>query len=145
MIRLLSLVPLTALWSLAVFVSWQCQWSNWRFSWVFFPTFRGGFFYGLFPINLYLSELTLRYTALFCNKNCNRNTIWASPRLDWWQIYGESRNQGMKLLKDIRDYQILFIGLFLVLGIGTRDWTLQPELIGVAIAKGEMREQGKNS
>ncbi|WP_228013098.1 RnfABCDGE type electron transport complex subunit D [Nostoc edaphicum] len=37
------------------------------------------------------------------------------------------------LLKDIRDYQILFLGLFLVLGIGTRDWTLRPELIGVAI------------
>ncbi|WP_413200715.1 RnfABCDGE type electron transport complex subunit D [Nostoc piscinale] len=38
------------------------------------------------------------------------------------------------LLKDIRDYQILFLGSFLVLGIGTRDWTLHPELIGVAIA-----------
>ena len=38
------------------------------------------------------------------------------------------------LLKDIRDYQILFLGLFLVLGIRTRDWTLRPELIGVAIA-----------
>jgi Na+-transporting NADH:ubiquinone oxidoreductase subunit NqrB len=38
------------------------------------------------------------------------------------------------LLKDIRDYQILFLGLFLVLGIGTRDWTLRPELIGVVIA-----------
>jgi Na+-transporting NADH:ubiquinone oxidoreductase subunit NqrB len=38
------------------------------------------------------------------------------------------------LFKDIRDYQILFLGLFLVLGIGTRDWTLRPELIAVAIA-----------
>ncbi|MBE9049423.1 RnfABCDGE type electron transport complex subunit D [Nostocales cyanobacterium LEGE 11386] len=38
------------------------------------------------------------------------------------------------LFKDIRDYQILFLGLFLVLGIATRDWTLRPELIGVAIA-----------
>ncbi|WP_414546248.1 RnfABCDGE type electron transport complex subunit D [Nostoc sp. CCY0012] len=38
------------------------------------------------------------------------------------------------LFKDIRDYQILFLSLFLVLGIGTRDWTLRPELIGVAIA-----------
>ncbi|OCQ99489.1 Na+-transporting NADH:ubiquinone oxidoreductase, subunit NqrB [Nostoc sp. MBR 210] len=38
------------------------------------------------------------------------------------------------LLKDIRDYQILFLGSFLVLGIGTRDWTLHPEFIGVAIA-----------
>jgi Na+-transporting NADH:ubiquinone oxidoreductase subunit NqrB len=38
------------------------------------------------------------------------------------------------LFKDIRDYQILFLGLFLVLGIGTRDWTLRSPLIGVAIA-----------
>ncbi|AFZ23938.1 Na+-transporting NADH:ubiquinone oxidoreductase, subunit NqrB [Cylindrospermum stagnale PCC 7417] len=38
------------------------------------------------------------------------------------------------LLKDIRDYQILFLSLFLVLGIGTRDWTMRPELIVVAIA-----------
>ncbi|OUL28215.1 RnfABCDGE type electron transport complex subunit D [Nostoc sp. 106C] len=38
------------------------------------------------------------------------------------------------LLNDIRDYQILFLSLFLVLGIGTRDWTLRPEMIGVAIA-----------
>ncbi|MDZ7958239.1 MAG: RnfABCDGE type electron transport complex subunit D [Aulosira sp. DedQUE10] len=38
------------------------------------------------------------------------------------------------LLNDIRDYQILFLSLFLILGIGTRDWTLRPELIGVAIA-----------
>jgi Na+-transporting NADH:ubiquinone oxidoreductase subunit NqrB len=38
------------------------------------------------------------------------------------------------LLNDIRDYQILFLSLFLFLGIGTRDWTLRPELIGVAIA-----------
>ncbi|WP_392533700.1 RnfABCDGE type electron transport complex subunit D [Nostoc sp. C117] len=37
-------------------------------------------------------------------------------------------------LKDIRDYQILFLALFLVVGIGTRDWTLRPELIAVAIA-----------
>ncbi|AFY48203.1 Na+-transporting NADH:ubiquinone oxidoreductase, subunit NqrB [Nostoc sp. PCC 7524] len=37
------------------------------------------------------------------------------------------------LLKDIRDYQILFLSLFLILGIGTRDWTLRPELIAVAI------------
>ncbi|MEH1873090.1 RnfABCDGE type electron transport complex subunit D [Nostoc sp.] len=38
------------------------------------------------------------------------------------------------LFKDIRDYQISFLGLFLVLGISTRDWTLRPELIGVLIA-----------
>lgn len=38
------------------------------------------------------------------------------------------------LLKDIRDYQILFLSLFLILGISTRDWTLRPEMIAVAIA-----------
>lgn len=37
------------------------------------------------------------------------------------------------MLKDIRDYQILFLSLFLVLGIGTRDWTLRPELILVTM------------
>lgn len=37
-------------------------------------------------------------------------------------------------LRDVRDYQILFLSLFLVLGIGTRDWTLRPEFIAVAIA-----------
>ncbi|MEO0936168.1 MAG: Na+-transporting NADH:ubiquinone oxidoreductase, subunit NqrB, partial [Cyanobacteria bacterium J06641_2] len=30
------------------------------------------------------------------------------------------------LFKDIRDYQILYLSLFLVLGISTRDWTLRP-------------------
>jgi Na+-transporting NADH:ubiquinone oxidoreductase subunit NqrB len=40
----------------------------------------------------------------------------------------------MTLFKDIRDYQILFLSLFLILGISTRDWTLHPEIIGVAIA-----------
>jgi Na+-transporting NADH:ubiquinone oxidoreductase subunit NqrB len=33
------------------------------------------------------------------------------------------------LQKDPRNYQILFLCLFLVLGIGTRDWTLRPDLI----------------
>lgn len=37
------------------------------------------------------------------------------------------------LLKDARDYQIIFLSLFLVLGIGTRDWTLRPELILILI------------
>ncbi|MDJ0737416.1 MAG: RnfABCDGE type electron transport complex subunit D [Nostocaceae cyanobacterium] len=37
------------------------------------------------------------------------------------------------LFQDIRDYQILFLSLFLILGIGTRDWTLRPELIAVSI------------
>lgn len=37
------------------------------------------------------------------------------------------------ILEDVRDYQILFLSLFLFLGIGTRDWTLRPELILVVI------------
>ncbi len=31
--------------------------------------------------------------------------------------------------QDPRDYQIIFLSLFLVLGLGTRDWTLRPELM----------------
>ncbi len=38
------------------------------------------------------------------------------------------------LFQDARDYQILFLLLFLGLGIGTRDWTLHPAMIGTAIA-----------
>jgi Na+-transporting NADH:ubiquinone oxidoreductase subunit NqrB len=38
------------------------------------------------------------------------------------------------MFPDVRDYQILFLSLFLILGIGTRDWTLRPELILIAIA-----------
>jgi Na+-transporting NADH:ubiquinone oxidoreductase subunit NqrB len=38
------------------------------------------------------------------------------------------------LFQDARIYQILFLSLFLLLGIGTRDWTLKPEMVGVAIA-----------
>lgn len=38
------------------------------------------------------------------------------------------------LLNDARIYQILFLGLFLILGTGTRDWSLQPIMIVVAIA-----------
>lgn len=37
------------------------------------------------------------------------------------------------LLQDDRDYQILFLSIFLILGIGTRDWTLRPDLILVVI------------
>ena len=36
--------------------------------------------------------------------------------------------------KDARNYQILALFLFLVLGIGTRDWTLKPELMAVIFA-----------
>lgn len=35
---------------------------------------------------------------------------------------------------DARLYQILFLGLFLVLGVGTRDWTLRPGTLPIAIA-----------
>ena len=38
------------------------------------------------------------------------------------------------MFQDARDLQILFLTSFLVLGIGTRDWTLRPELVLVAIA-----------
>lgn len=37
------------------------------------------------------------------------------------------------LKKDPRNYQILFLLLFLSLGIGTRDWTLRPDLILVVM------------
>ncbi|MFN6036408.1 MAG: hypothetical protein ACK48B_20755 [Dolichospermum sp.] len=40
----------------------------------------------------------------------------------------------MILFKDVRDYQILFLSLFLIIGVLTRDWTLHPEFIAVAIA-----------
>ncbi|WP_347276023.1 RnfABCDGE type electron transport complex subunit D [Leptolyngbya sp. FACHB-321] len=38
------------------------------------------------------------------------------------------------LWHDARTYQILFLALFLMIGLGTRDWTLQPGMIAVAIA-----------
>lgn len=37
------------------------------------------------------------------------------------------------LRQDPRDYQIIFLSLFLILGIGTRDWTIRPDLILVVI------------
>lgn len=37
------------------------------------------------------------------------------------------------LQQDPRNYQILFLLLFLILGIGTRDWTLRPDLIVVVM------------
>ncbi|MBD0336716.1 MAG: RnfABCDGE type electron transport complex subunit D, partial [Cyanobacteria bacterium Co-bin13] len=38
------------------------------------------------------------------------------------------------MLRDARDYQILFLSLFLLLGLATRDWTLRPAGVGCAIA-----------
>lgn len=38
------------------------------------------------------------------------------------------------MLRDARDYQILFLLLFLCLGLATRDWALRPEVVGCAIA-----------
>ncbi|MGB7415065.1 MAG: RnfABCDGE type electron transport complex subunit D [Thermosynechococcaceae cyanobacterium] len=38
------------------------------------------------------------------------------------------------MLQDARDYQILFLSLFLILGITTKDWTLQMGTVGVAIS-----------
>jgi len=37
------------------------------------------------------------------------------------------------MLRDARDYQIVFLSLFLVLGLATRDWTLKLDVIGVAV------------
>ena len=37
------------------------------------------------------------------------------------------------LTKDARLTQIIFLGLFLVLGVSTRDWTLQPDLVLVVV------------
>lgn len=39
-----------------------------------------------------------------------------------------------RLWNDARTYQILFLGLFLLVGLGTRDWSLKPGMIAVAIA-----------
>lgn len=38
------------------------------------------------------------------------------------------------LRQDPRNYQILFLSLFLILGVSMRDWTIRPDLIIVAIA-----------
>lgn len=45
-------------------------------------------------------------------------------------------------LKDDRDYQILFLSGFLLLGILTRDWTLKPELILVILASSLLTQWG---
>lgn len=37
------------------------------------------------------------------------------------------------MLSDARNAQIVFLSTFLILGISTRDWTIQPQLIGVVI------------
>ncbi len=37
-----------------------------------------------------------------------------------------ARSIALPQFQDARDYQILFLSLFLILGIGTRDWTLRP-------------------
>ena len=37
------------------------------------------------------------------------------------------------LTKDARLTQIIFLSLFLVLGVSTRDWTLQPNLVLVVV------------
>jgi len=37
------------------------------------------------------------------------------------------------LRQDPRDYQIIFLSLFLILGIGTRNWTIRPDLILVVM------------
>jgi Na+-transporting NADH:ubiquinone oxidoreductase subunit NqrB len=42
--------------------------------------------------------------------------------------------ESLPMLRDARDFQILFLSLFLGLGWVARDWTLRPEVVGVAIA-----------
>jgi Na+-transporting NADH:ubiquinone oxidoreductase subunit NqrB len=59
------------------------------------------------------------------------------------------------MFQDARDYQICFLGAFLALGLGIRDWTLRPEVIVTAIAASLLvqaiasillaRSQGDNS
>lgn len=39
----------------------------------------------------------------------------------------------MMILRDDRDYQIVFLSSFLILGIITRDWSLKPELIIIIV------------
>lgn len=48
----------------------------------------------------------------------------AQPFAAFWQGW----------FQDARDYQILFLSSFLLLGIGTRDWSLRPQVLGAAIA-----------
>jgi Na+-transporting NADH:ubiquinone oxidoreductase subunit NqrB len=38
------------------------------------------------------------------------------------------------LFKDARDYQILFLSIFLLLGVSTRDWSLKPIAIAITFA-----------
>jgi Na+-transporting NADH:ubiquinone oxidoreductase subunit NqrB len=38
-----------------------------------------------------------------------------------------------KIKQDARIYQILFLSSFLLLGIGTRDWTLKPGIVGIML------------
>ena len=40
----------------------------------------------------------------------------------------------MDILKDRRDYQIIFLSSFLILGLSNRDWTIQPVLMATVIA-----------
>lgn len=40
----------------------------------------------------------------------------------------------MMFKHDARDFQILFLALFLFLGVWTRDWTIRPVMVGAALA-----------
>ncbi|MEO1404203.1 MAG: Na+-transporting NADH:ubiquinone oxidoreductase, subunit NqrB, partial [Cyanobacteria bacterium J06635_1] len=46
------------------------------------------------------------------------------------------------MLKDARDYQIIFLALFLLLGVAMRDWSLQPEMVAVAIGVSLVTQAG---
>ena len=65
---------------------------------------------------------------LFSIRNTSVKELWLFPMKDTY-IWARSP----KILDDARTYQILFLACFLCLGIGTRDWTLRPDLIAVVI------------
>ncbi len=46
----------------------------------------------------------------------------------------KATSESAMLQQDARDFQILFLSLFLILGIATRDWSARPDLMLVAIA-----------
>jgi len=51
-----------------------------------------------------------------------------------WQLFQQSAWTWPELKLEARDYQILFLGLFLLLGLSTRDWTLDALGVGLLIA-----------
>ncbi|MEM8643056.1 MAG: Na+-transporting NADH:ubiquinone oxidoreductase, subunit NqrB, partial [Cyanobacteria bacterium P01_G01_bin.54] len=46
------------------------------------------------------------------------------------------------MFKDARDHQIVFLSLFLTLGVAMRDWSLRPEIVAVAIGVSLVTQAG---